>query len=131
MKTDYAFITQKDLTKPADWEPSTAHRNISEAIEVSISGRLSTIIGLVADFGYRTATVNLHDLAEFVRDETMEDYQRDYRKHPELRDALIMADNMPSSVFNTIVQSELDAILEKSEFEFAYHTDGEVQIFWQ
>ncbi|MCM0583264.1 hypothetical protein H9L19_02095 [Weissella diestrammenae] len=131
MTTDYAFITQAELNKPADWQPSMAHQNIRKAIEVSISGRVSTIVQLVADFGYRTATINLHDLATFVREETMEDYQHDYRKHHELRDELIMVDNMPTSVFNTIVQLELDNILDASEFEHAYHTDGEVQIFWQ
>ncbi|MDR3191058.1 MAG: hypothetical protein LBT80_07645 [Lactobacillaceae bacterium] len=129
--TNYGFITQDQLTKTPEWQPEAVHVKVREKIEESIARRVSLIIEEVAQFNYRTATINLHDLAEYVHDEVLGFYQTSFRKHPEWRDQLIVMDEMPLSVLNTIVQAGIDTILEASDFEFAYHSDGEVQVFWQ
>ncbi|MFR4252287.1 MAG: hypothetical protein ACLT1C_02395 [Weissella confusa] len=65
-----------------------------------------------------------------MRDVVIGYYQFHFRKNPALREQLVLANEMPLSVFNTLVQSGVADILDNSDFEYSFHTDGEVQIFW-
>lgn len=118
------------IVTPCRLEPEAAHADVRAQIEDAIAKRLTEIIATVADFGFESATVNLHDLQDFVRDVVIGYYQFHFRKNPALREQLVLASEMPLSVFNTLVQSGVADILDNSDFEYSFHTDGEVQIFW-
>ncbi|WP_258924881.1 hypothetical protein [Weissella confusa] len=66
--TNKNLIAKQELSHPADWKPEAAHADVRAQIEDAIAKRLTEIIATVADFGFESATVNLHDLQDFVRD---------------------------------------------------------------
>ena len=128
--TNKNLIAKQELSHPADWKPEAAHADVRAQIEDAIAKRLTEIIATVADFGFESATVNLHDLQDFVRDVVIGHYQFHFRKNPALREQLVLANEMPLSVFNTLVQSGVADILDNSDFEYSFHTDVEVHNFW-
>lgn len=65
--TNKNLIAKQELSHPADWKPEAAHADVRAQIEDAIAKRLTEIIATVADFGFESATVNLHDLQDFLR----------------------------------------------------------------
>lgn len=62
--TNKYLVARNDLQHAADWQPETAHSEVRAEVEDSIAKRLTEIRPTVADFGYKSATVNLHDLQD-------------------------------------------------------------------
>ena len=89
--TNKNLIAKQELSHPADWKPEAAHADVRAQIEDAIAKRLTEIIATVADFGFESATVNLHDLQDFVRDVVIGHYQFHFRKNPALREQLVLA----------------------------------------
>lgn len=128
--TNKYLVAKNDLQHATDWQPETAHSDVRTEVEDSIAKRLTEIMTTVADFGYESATVNLHDLQDYVREDVIGHYQFLFRKNPQLRDQLVLTNEMPLSVFNTMAQAAVASILGDSDYDYSFHTDGEVQIFW-